>query len=52
VEHTRFPRFEGNYTSDAEEPLDKYRYRLYQGRYTYDPLIINKEEPYLDSGWL
>lgn len=52
VEHTRFPKFEGSYTSDAEEPLDKYRYRLYEGRYSYDPLIKDKLEPYLDSGWL
>ena len=52
VEHTRFPKFEGCYSSDSSEPLDKYRYRLYEGRYGYDPLVEDNLEPYLDSGWL
>ena len=51
VEHTRFPKFQGGYYNDAEEPLDKYRFRLYEGRFNesdYDYFV----EPFMTSGWL
>lgn len=50
VETTRFPKFQGGYNNDAEEPLDKYRFRLYEGNYTSKNKIT--QEPYLNSGWL
>ncbi|MDD7150360.1 MAG: hypothetical protein PUH43_00270 [Clostridium sp.] len=33
VETTRFPKFQGGYHCAAEEPMDKYRFRLYEGVY-------------------
>jgi hypothetical protein len=44
VEDSRFPKFEGGYQSDTE-PLDKYRFRLYEG--SYDSKNPPSSEPYL-----
>lgn len=50
VETSRFPKFQGGYYNVAEEPLDKYRFRLYEGTYTLkDQVSI---EPYLQTEWL
>ena len=50
VETTRFPKFHGGYYNVAEEPMDKYRFRLYEG--SYSSKSIPTEDPYLTSGWL
>lgn len=50
VETTRFPKFQGGYHCAAEEPMDKYRFRLYEG--TYNSLNQPTIDPYLSSGWL
>lgn len=49
VEDSRFPKFEGGYQSDTE-PLDKYRFRLYEG--SFNSKNPPSSEPYLQSDWL
>ena len=50
AESSRFPTFSGSYKieNDSGEPLDKYRFRLYEGVYDDKNYI----EPYLTSDWI
>ena len=47
VEATRFPEFQGGYYNAPEEPLDKYRFRLYKGRE-----VLEEYNTYLSTDWL
>ena len=46
VESNRFPKFQGGYSNSVEEPLDKYRFKLYKG------LNVNDNALYLVTDWL
>ena len=49
AENSRFPTFKGEYSSkNSNEPLDKYRFRLYEGIYDNSNYI----NPYLTSEWI
>mgnify|MGYP006902880679 len=50
VESSRFPKFQGGYYNVAEEPMDKYRFRLYEGSYTSE--LLPTSDPYLQTEWL
>lgn len=50
VESSRFPKFQGGYYNVAEEPLDKYRFRLYEGSYTSE--LLPTSDPYLQTDWI
>ncbi len=51
IENTRFPLFQGGYyNEDSQEPLDKYRFRLYDGSLSKSEMDLIK--PKLSTEWL